>query len=150
MNCPRTEDLSTYMDQTLPARAQAALQQHLSTCPVCRQQLAALQALRQDLQALPAPTLGFDLAAQLQDRLPARQRPAPRPRRLGWDWSGWMPAGLAAGVALASGMWLGGLLLGGGSAATVQRPALARVFDPVPPGGLCAAAELCRPSKIAP
>ena len=82
MNCPRTEDLSTYMDQTLPARAQAALQQHLSTCPVCRQQLAALQALRQDLQALPSPTLGFDLAAQLQDRLPLRQHPAlQRPAR---------------------------------------------------------------------
>ncbi len=154
MNCPRTEDLSTYMDQALPARAQAALQQHLSSCPVCRLQRAALQALRQDLQALPAPTLGFDLAAQLQDRLPPRQHPAlqrpARPRRPGWDWSGWMPAGLAAGVALASGMWLGGLLLGGSSVATVQRPALARVFDPVPPGGLCAAAELCRPSKIAP
>ena len=55
----------------------------------------------------------------------------------------WMPAGLASGLALASGVWLGGLLLGGG-AATVPSAALVRVFDPVPPGGLCAAAEICR------
>ena len=40
-------------------------------------------------------------------------------------------------------LWLGGLLLGGG-AATVPSAALVRVFDPVPPGGLCAAAEICR------
>ena len=50
------------------------------------------------------------------------------------------------GMALASGVWLGGLLLGGAGAAT-QPAAMVRVFDPVPPGGLCAAAELCRLTK---
>ena len=147
MTCPRTEDLSAYADQALPARRQAALRQHLLACPVCRQQLDALQALRRELHALPSPTLGFDLAAQLQDRLPRR---APRPRRTGWSLAGWLPTGLATGAALVSGLWLGGLLLGTGAAVPAASPAMARVFDPVPPGGLCAAAEICRLPRTLP
>jgi len=145
MTCPRTEDLSAYADQALPARRQAALRQHLLGCPACRQQLDALQALRQQLRALPSPTLGFDLAAQLQDRLPRRPL---KPRRVGWSLPNWLPAGVATGAALVSGLWLGGLLLGTGAAipttAVTTGTAMARVFDPVPPGGLCAAAEICR------
>ena len=147
MTCPRTEDLSAYADQALPARRQAALRQHLLACPVCRQQLDALQALRRELHALPSPTLGFDLAAQLQDRLPRR---APRRRRTDWSLAGWLPTGLATGAALVSGLWLGGLLLGTGAAVPAASPAMARVFDPVPPGGLCAAAEICRLPRTLP
>lgn len=151
MTCPRTEDLSAYADQALPARRQAALRQHLLTCAQCRQQLDALNALRQQLHALPSPTLGFDLAAQLQDRLPRR---APRPWRIGWSLSDWLPTGVASGVALVSGLWLGGLLPGTGvavpTAAVAAGPAMARVFDPVPPGGLCAAAEICRLTRTLP
>ena len=146
MTCPRTEDLSALIDHALPARRQAALQRHLGTCPVCRQQLDALQALRQQLQGLPSPVLGFDLAAQLQDRLPRR----PSPPRAGWNLLGWIPTGLATGAALASGLWLGGLLLGTGATVATPGPALTRVFDPVPPGGLCAAAELCRLPRTLP
>ena len=149
MTCPRTEDLSALADQALPARRQAALQQHLQDCPACRRQFEAMQALRSALHALPSPTLGFDLAAQLQDRLPRRA-----PRRTGWRLLGWMPTGLAAGAALVSGLWLGGLLLGTGAAIPTAipatSPAVARVFDPVPPGGLCAATEICRLSRALP
>ena len=148
MTCPRTEDLSTLADQALPARRQAALQRHLQACPACRRQFEAIQALRGALRALPSPTLGFDLAAQLQDRLPRRS-----PRRAGWRLLGWMPTGLAAGAALVSGLWLGGLLLGTGAAIPAipaASPAMARVFDPVPPGGLCAATEICRLSRALP
>lgn len=151
MNCPRTEDLSAYVDQALPTRRQAALRQHLLGCPACRQQLDVLQALRQQLHALPSPTLGFDLAAQLQDRLPRR---APRPRRFGWSLPSWLPTGMVSGAALVSGLWLGGLLLGTGAAmpttVVTVGPAMARVFDPVPPGGLCAAAEICRLPRTLP
>ena len=58
-----------------------------------------------------------------------------------------MPTGLAASAALVSGVWLGGVLLGGTTTAIATRVTMVRVFDPVPPGGLCAAAELCRLSK---
>ncbi len=144
MTCPRTEDLCALCDHALSARAQAALQQHLRGCAVCRRQLDAIQLLRQELRALPSPTLGFDLAARLPDLLPRR---APKPRRGHWSLLGWIPTGLAAGAALVSGVWLGGVLLGAGAAVTAPQPAMVRVFDPVPPGGLCAATELCRLPK---
>ncbi|MCC7151098.1 MAG: zf-HC2 domain-containing protein [Rubrivivax sp.] len=145
MPCHRTEDLSALVDHALSPRRQAALQRHLRACPVCRGQLDALRALRQELLALPSPTLGFDLAGQLQERLRDRRPPrAAKPWRAGWNLLGWMPTGLAAGAALASGLWLGGLLLGTGAAIPTAGPAMARVFDPVPPGGLCAATEICR------
>lgn len=147
MACPRTEDLCALSDHALSAREQAALLQHLRACLVCRQQLDAIRLLRQELRALPSPTLGFDLAPRLRDRVP---RHAPEPRRGRWSLRGWMPTGLAAGAALVSGVWLGGILSGAGATAAAPGPAMIRVFDPVPPGGLCAATELCRLPKALP
>ncbi|MBA4113995.1 MAG: anti-sigma factor [Verminephrobacter sp.] len=145
MNCPRPEELSAYADCMLAPAAQARLALHLQGCPVCQHQLGELSALQQALRTLQSPTLGFDLASRLEGRL------GPRPQRrrfLFWsaDWFSWVPAGLAAGVALASGVWLGGLLLGSGAVGT-RSASMVRVFDPVPPGGLCAATELCRLTK---
>jgi len=147
MTCPRHEELSAYADQAMEPLERARLLQHLQTCPLCQQQLENLQALRQSLRALPSPVLGFDLASRLEGRL--RRPPPPSWRRWPALWAGarWMPTGLTAGLALLSGVWLGGLLLGGGTTAVATPVTLARVFDPVPPGGLCAAAELCRLSK---
>lgn len=147
MTCPRTEELSAFADRALNARDQAELQRHLHTCPVCHLQLDAFRALSQELCALPSPTLGFDLAAQLQDRLPRRP---PQPRRTSWKLLDWMPTGLAAGASLVSGVWLGGLLLGTGATAIAPGSAMSRVFDPSPPGSLCAAAEICRLPKALP
>lgn len=147
MTCPRHDELSAYADQAMKPGERARFQRHLQTCPICQQQLEDLQALRQSLRTLPSPTLGFDLASRLEDRL--RRQPKQRHRRWPalWGGGGWMPTGLTAGVALVSGVWLGGLLLGGGATAVATPVTMARVFDPVPPGGLCAAAELCRLSK---
>ena len=98
------------------------------------------------MRELPSPALGFDLSARLKDRLrPAAQSPRARPR----FWTGWVPAGLGTGLALASGVRLGSLLVGGGSA-SAPGASMVRVFDPVPPGGLCAAVEICRLSKAMP
>ena len=147
MTCPRHDELSAYTDQAMKPGERARFQQHLQTCTLCQQQLADLQALRQKLRALPSPTLGFDLASRLEDRL--RRPPAQRQHRWSalWGGGGWMPTGLTAGLALVSGVWLGGLLLGGGTTAVARPVTIARVFDPVPPGGLCAAVEICRLSK---
>ena len=148
MTCPCTEDLSAYSDGVLAAPEQRAIELHLQTCTHCRQTLDGFVALRQGLRTLPSPRLEFDVARHLEERLAP---PAPK-RRRPWrpqagDWIRWMPAGLATGMALASGIWLGGLLVSGGSA-VVPRPSVSvRVFDPVPPGGLCTVSEICRLSK---
>ncbi|EER58590.1 putative transmembrane anti-sigma factor [Acidovorax delafieldii 2AN] len=145
MNCPQDIDLSAYADDMMAPAERARFHAHLAGCAVCQRRLEAIAALGRSLRALPSPPLGFDLAAQWDDRL--RALPQGRQRtRPGWGWRGWLPAGLAGGLALASGIWLGSVLLGGGAVAT-PGAGLVRVFDPVPPGGLCAAAEICRVSR---
>ena len=142
MPCPRHEELSAYADQMMKPGERARFQKHLNVCPICQQQLEDLQALRQTLHALPSPTLGFDLASRLESQLQRQPQRRHRPWPALWGGSGWMPTGLTAGVALISGVWLGG-----GPATGATPVQMVRVFDPVPPGGLCAAAELCRLSK---
>lgn len=155
MPCPRTEDLSLWIDQVLPPPDSSRLQDHLQTCAVCAQQLQALRVLRAELQALPSATLDAQFAARLQERLRPRSAPASRAPRSPWRlWSGyglhWLPTGLSATAAWACGVWLGVALLGGGTLTTRPASGVVRVFDPMPPGGLCAAAELCRPTKALP
>lgn len=146
MTCPDHDQLSACADQQLAPAELARLRRHLQACPACQAQLQAITALGQSLRALPSPALGYDLAGQWEERLRRAPQPLRRPPRPGANWRGWMPAGLGAGLALASGVWLGGLLLGGG-VGSAPAAGLVRVFDPVPPGGLCAAVEICRPSQ---
>lgn len=143
MNCPQHEEVSAYIDDMLTPAEQQQFAAHIQACPLCRARTDDLLALRQALRALPSPSLGFDLAARLGPQL-HRGKARPRPARTFWiDWGA---PGLAAAVSLAAGAWIGGMLIGGGVA--LAPPAtMVRVFDPVPPGGLCAAAELCRTPK---
>lgn len=142
MPCPSFETLSTYADQALPSALQQRLEQHLAGCAMCQQELEKLQQLHAMVQALPAPAMGFDLAARLPDLLPPAAAPGPHRQR---HW-GWVSAGASVG-ALACGVWLGGLLLAGHSAPPAARNGITRVLGPIPPGGLCAAVELCTLSK---
>lgn len=143
MTCPEHDELSAYMDDMLPPGEGERLASHLPNCPICRQRLGELNALRLSLRELPSPVLGFDLAARLEGRLNAahsRKQPA-RP-----SWFVWAPGGLLAMMGLAAGVWLGSLLIGGAAGMPSSTLTL-RVFDPVPPGGLCAVPELCRVTK---
>lgn len=142
MNCPRHIDASAYIDNMLPAAEQRQFDLHLHGCAVCRQRVADLTALRQHLRALPSPVPGFDMTALIEERVRGARV---RRRQHRPFWGRWAAPGLAAAASLASGIWLGGLL-GGSVAAALPAPAV-RVFDPVPPGGLCAAVELCRAAK---
>lgn len=148
MNCPRQEDISAFADAMLAPAEQARFKRHLDACPACRERLDMLVALQAGLRELPSPPLGFDLAAQFEERLrTSAMRPGPR-RRAWPGWFGWGSAGVTVALSLAAGAWLGGLLIGG--AAFAPSAGAARVFDPVPPGGLCAAPELCRIRKGTP
>lgn len=140
MSCPRHLHLSAYADDSLTPRQRRRLAAHMAGCASCRHRLDALLALRQACRELPAPPLDFDLSARLAQQIRldgARRRPAFSPLR-----SSWFPTGLAVAASMAAGVWLGGLWIAGGATET-PRVSIARVFDPVPPGGLCAATELC-------
>lgn len=144
MHCPQHSKLSAYLDRAMADRERTQFSAHLQNCPLCRHQLEELTALQRNLRDLPSPVLGFDLAARLQDRIRsggAQRRPARS------FWFAWWPTGLAVAASLACGVWLGALLTGATVVAGAPPAAMVRVFDPVPPGGLCAATELCRPSK---
>lgn len=123
MTCPPYDDLSAYADHMLKPRDQERFAAHLAGCPVCRRRLDKISALRQSLGALPSPALGLNLGARLEDRLRGR---------------------VGAKTPAAVLVELGARRLGGAGAPPAS---MVRVFDPVPPGGLCAAAELCRLSK---
>lgn len=141
MHEPQHELLSAYIDHTCTPQETEQLTTHLQACPICRNALDRLLALRQSLREMPSPTLGFDLAARLQDRL--QPASAPKKRGLG-GWMAWHPAGLAVAASLVSGLWLGTLL--DGTARPDASPmdiAMVRVFDPIPPGGLCSTRALC-------
>lgn len=142
MNCPRHQEVSAYMDDAMDPREKAHFQRHIDGCQACRGHFEALLALRTQLRALPSPVLGFDLAAQFEDRLRAAPVRSKLPR---WRVLGWAGAGMTVAVSLALGGWLGGFLVAG--TASLPTATAVRVFDPTPPGGLCAAPELCRLPK---
>ena len=143
MNCPRDDQISAYADNMLEPIANQEFARHLATCAVCQSRLTEFHTLSQSLQQLPSPQLGFDLAARLQPHFGKRSSPRPVVRR---PWLDWGAPGLAAALSIVSGVWLGGALLGAGTAVTATPISMVQVFDPVPPGGLCAAIELCRAS----
>ena len=100
MKCPRHDELSAYADLVMKPGERARFDQHLQACPICQLQLEDLQVLRQGLRALPSPTLGFDLASRLEDRLRHQAQRRHRPWPALWGGSGWMSTGLTASVAL--------------------------------------------------
>ena len=143
MHCPKHNIVSLYLDLSMTDQERGRFALHLQNCPICQHQLEALTGLQQDLRDLPSPVLGFDLAARLQDKI--RNETVPR-RPARSFWFGWAATGLTTAASLACGVWLGALLTDA-TVASTSPVTVARVFDPVPPGGLCAAAELCRLSK---
>lgn len=143
MNCPLHEQLSAYIDGEMPHPERKRFQAHLAGCAACSNEAEKLDALRAGLAALPAPALGFDLAAQYA-QLPAPRRTALRPRISRWQ--AWAGGGISVALSLGAGIWLGGLLLAAPAHVT---PAFTvdHVFAPIPPGGLCAVPEICKSTR---
>lgn len=137
MNCPDFDDLSAYVDGELAPAQHLRLAVHLLGCKQCRATRARIGAIHRQLHSMPSPALGYDLAERLNWPRPTRKPPRSyRPL--------WMPAGFSL-AAVAVGFWLGASLVAG--AVAEPRMQVVRVFDPVPPGGLCASPELCGISK---
>ena len=136
-DCPRIEALSLLIDGEISASARRAIETHAASCSICGATLRDFSSLRSAFSALGDSPAGVDVAALIDQRLPPRAPLRPARRRSGWRWQ-LAPAGLAAAGVLATGAYLG-MLLGGGAAVGLARPAAVAVFDVVPPGGLCVA-----------
>ncbi|MGB6242955.1 MAG: zf-HC2 domain-containing protein [Castellaniella sp.] len=145
MPCPRTVLLSACLDPEWTGPRRQLITRHVQTCPLCAAELDVLRALSADLQALPSPVLEHDFS---------RPYTAPPPARhdlwswIGRRWVAWMPLGLTAAASLLVGVGLADVSW---TPVASSRPAAVdmrlSLFNPVPPGGLCAAAELCGTPK---
>ncbi|MBL8488795.1 MAG: zf-HC2 domain-containing protein [Rhodocyclaceae bacterium] len=137
---PSDEQLSAYQDDELDAAAHRRLGAHLAACPRCTARIADFAALSADFALLPPESPGVDLAGVIEGRLTAAPgRPRTTPRAPGWY--GLLPLGIGAAASLALGIALGVALPTGGAA--LHRPVALTVFDPFPPGSLCAGRDAC-------
>ncbi len=78
------DDLKAYADGELPVVRRAAVRRHLNRCPACREEIAAMTQLTEDLRASePTDALDADLRARILDAPPVSSRLLPsRPRLL--------------------------------------------------------------------
>ena len=89
------DDLKAYADGELPVVRRAAVRRHLAHCPACREEIAAMTQLTEDLRASePTDALDADLRARILDAPPVSSRPAPSRRPLSPSLK-WALAGLA-------------------------------------------------------
>jgi hypothetical protein len=72
------EDLSTYLDGRLPSPERGRLEEHLTTCSRCRQELEELRAVVRALQGLPHVPVrrSFRLSPAQVEATPVAARPA--------------------------------------------------------------------------
>jgi anti-sigma factor RsiW len=72
MTCPEVRDLlSAHMDTALPAGDAHQVSAHIESCPVCREELAALRLVSDLVGSLPAGRLRTDLAPRVVARASA-------------------------------------------------------------------------------
>ncbi|HEX2826166.1 MAG TPA: zf-HC2 domain-containing protein [Burkholderiales bacterium] len=138
-DCPRAEALSAMIDGELSAREHERITAHAAVCPLCGTMLRQFVALRGALLGSPDPDAGVDVAALVEPRLAPREPAGRAHARRHWPWQH-APMGAAGVGVLATGVYLGMLLMGG-TAAVATRPAAMAVFDAIPPGGLCVGAS---------
>ena len=89
------DDLKAYADGELSLLRRYAVRRHLAHCPACREEIAAMTQLTEDLRASePEGALDADLRARILDAPPVSSRPVP-PRRPLSPSLRWAMAGLA-------------------------------------------------------
>lgn len=77
MNCQRVQDsFLDYQDGSLAAPESAELRAHLSSCPACQREWAALQEITRKLDQLPAPAPSARLREQFYAMLETHRREA--------------------------------------------------------------------------
>lgn len=138
MKCENLQfNLSIYLDDCLSAEDRSAVDAHLEICPLCRQNLADFQSLRNNLRSLGRPEISGNVLASIRNRVAA----SAESKRLIFsiseteDFSEWLrkrllPYSVGAAASLLFGLTLLWTLL---SAAYIpdQRNEIARLETPV-------------------
>jgi hypothetical protein len=115
------EELSSYLDRRLPPSESTRLEEHLASCEACRRRLEGLQAVVEELRALPSVPAPRSFALRPdQVEAPGRQTPV-RPTTWARRTVRFAPAGVATAALLVFLVLLGvdvGTLGGGGGPGT--------------------------------
>ncbi len=93
------ELLDDYLDDTLPSLQHTALEQHLTGCSACRQQVLFAKQLQNRLANMPVPIPREEFVTQVLQIVAVPQR-APLLQRYGFA------AGFVTAVAASVGLWL--------------------------------------------
>lgn len=73
MECTRIKELvSEYVDGMLDAQTEARVEEHLSTCKACKEELSALKALVKELRGLESVEAPKDFLDQVHERMEPR------------------------------------------------------------------------------
>ncbi|HQZ83444.1 MAG TPA: zf-HC2 domain-containing protein [Pyrinomonadaceae bacterium] len=145
-------DISLYGDGCLDSAFEDALQEHLTICPICRQELFEYREMRAALRSLPRTKIDVELRAELKDKALSAARPAmfSFPRLSGFAWRqnilpliGSSFASILVGFALFSYMLSG--VLGENSSIAANAPLLpAGTFGTAPDRDSVSAADFAR------
>ncbi len=114
MKCENIQfNLSVYADDILTTEECAAVDEHLTQCPLCRQKLSDFQTIRNDLRILPRAAMPNDLLGSLRNRVAEEIKTAgQQPKsiftegRREWLQMCFMPYGVATVVTLVFGLSL--------------------------------------------
>jgi anti-sigma factor ChrR (cupin superfamily) len=94
-HCAQTELVAVYAVRALPARDAAALEAHISTCPICQAELAGLRAVVESMTEWPTDVLrpAASLWGRLAQRITAETGAQPSLPRAGvWAEPEWHEA----------------------------------------------------------
>jgi len=144
--CPRTEALSTLVDDELDEPARVALDAHVAGCAICAPVLAEFRQLRTTFAALPDVAPGVDFAPLVDRRIAAAVVPKPKPRPRRWRWWQVAPATFGGALSLSLGVYLGSALMLGSQVAAQPAALQMAAFTANPPGALCPALQVCQPT----
>ena len=73
MECARIKELlSEYIDGTLDAQARAVVENHVATCKSCKEELASLSALVEELGSLEPVKAPEDFLEKIHERMESR------------------------------------------------------------------------------
>ncbi|MBN1843356.1 MAG: zf-HC2 domain-containing protein [Deltaproteobacteria bacterium] len=102
MECPKIRELlSDYMDGILNEEVKAKVEEHLLTCKGCKEELASLKALIEELGSLDSVDAPADFLENLHKRMETRSRFSRIMRKLFFPWRVKIPLELATAAAMA-------------------------------------------------
>lgn len=139
-HCPDIEELSAYLDGEMPSSDALELDEHVLNCGSCREKTRRLHSLHNIAvgDEMPPP----DLLPAIMEKVECHRHTT---EEAGLGWRRWtpVPLALAAGMMLTFGVLLGHNLVHEANGTSYSVTERMRVFDVIPPGGLCVELDAC-------